>query len=412
MSDTSRTSPIFFRLAALCLLGFALLNGVIVWHVRGLISEGYGDFASFYTAGKIVSLGESVRLYDPSLQWQVQQQFAKNVKTRVGPLPYIRPPFEALLFLLLSYLSYPAACWVWLILKAAILLAIPFLLPAYGSSEYPGTQTLKVLLCFAFFPVGFDMLQGQDSILLLLILVMVLRLLVKRADLQSGAVLALGLFKFHIVIPIFLIIALKRRGRSIVGFVGTGLVLFLISLFMVHWSGVLRYPQYLWTLNQIPGLGMVKPESMPNVRGMLTVLLGNGTLPAIAQWFLVAVVIAGIAIAAKAWRDDERDSILYGFAFAIVAVLVTSYYANSYDLTLLLLPLLLLAEPVLISESRDWPRTTFLLAAAVLAFTPLLWAWVIKMNQFCWLALVLAAFGVSIFASRPTLAQQHRGQHG
>jgi hypothetical protein len=394
-------SPQLFRMTFVCLLGFAIMNGVILWRVRGQMAEGYGDFASFYAAGRMVALGESDRLYDPPVQWQVQQQFAANVKTRRGPLPYIRPPYQALLFWPLSYLPYPTAAWVWMALKATILLTIPWLLPPANTGE-PNHLILKTLSCFGFFPVGFDLLQGQDSILLLLIVVAALRLLMSDADALSGVVLALGLFKFHIIVPLFLIIILKRqaakrRVRFVAGFGGAALTLFLISLAMVHWSGVLRYPRYLWMLNLVPGLGMVKPQSMPDARGMLTVLLGNGALPAIAQWFLAVVVFAGIAMAAAVWRDDGRAATLRAFSLAIVLLLVTSYYANSYDLTLLLIPLLVLGEQFL-NASAGWPRTLFLIAAGVLACTPLLWLAVLKADQFCWIGLIVAALGVSIHA--------------
>lgn len=396
MANTQRSRKIY-RIVILCLLGFAIVNGAIIWRVRQPISEGYGDFASFYTAGKIVGLGQSARLYDPSLQWQVQQQFAANVKIRRGPLPYIRPPYQAVLFLPLSYLSYPVACWLWLTLKVAILLIIPCLLPAVrGQTHY----FLKGLLCLSFFPVGFDLLQGQDSVLLLLIIVITLRLLLRQADALSGVVLALGLFKFHIIVPLFLIIiiALKRRTHFAVGFGAMASVLFLISLSMVHWTGVQRYPRYLWMLNQAPGLGMVvKSESMPNARGMLTALLGSGPLPAIAQWLLVAVVLAGIALSAMFWRDDTAATRLQGFAFSVAVVLVTSYYDKSYDLTLLLVPLLLLGEPFL-NSPRRWPCTAFFVAAGVLACTPLLWVFVSEFDQFCWIGLVVAAVAASIWA--------------
>ena len=118
-----------FRSGVLCLLGFAALNAWMIWQAHDPILQGYVDFASFYTAGRIVQSGQSPRLYDPALQWKVQQEFASTVKIRRGPLPYVRPPFEALVFLPLAYLTYPTACVVWMALKTVLLLAIPFLLP-------------------------------------------------------------------------------------------------------------------------------------------------------------------------------------------------------------------------------------------------------------------------------------------
>ncbi len=391
--------PSFSRLGILCLIGFAVLNGCVLWWAHGPVFEGYSDFASFYTAGRIVARGQSARLYDPVLQWQIQQEFAANVKIRRAPLPYIRPPFEALLFLPLAYLTYPTAYAVWLAIKIGLLLIIPLVLPpAHSPFGKMGTHALQSLLCFAFFPVGLDMVQGQDSILLLLILALALRLLLQGANLQSGAVLALGLFKFHLILPLLLILALARRSRLVLGFLATTLLLFLISLAMVHWAGVIDYPRYLWRVN-LPEFGTLRPQTMPNLRGMATALLG-GSAPGTAHWIFLGIVLLGVLVAARSWRAFDPQPLQAGFGFSVVIVLLTSYYANGYDLTLLLLPLLLIGAPFLRAEVGGWPRTVFLLAAAVLLCTPGLWLLVLRTNGFCWIALTLLALAVSMSAAR------------
>jgi hypothetical protein len=395
MIDVSRPAPVSSRsthsfalkLGILCLAGFAALNAGMIWRLRDSILEGYGDFASFYTAGQIVRSGQSARLYDPALQWKIQQQFASTVKIRLGPLPYIRPPFEALLFLPFAYLTYPTACFVWMALKLILLLTLPLLLPRPddGDSAIP-TPAVVTLICLGFFPVAFDLIQGQDSVLLLLIVVLGLRLLLRNADLACGAVLALGIFKFHLVIPLIAILVLRKKFRVALGFVAVSSVLFTISLEMVHWSGVLAYPRYLWGLNLQPGLGMVvKPKSMPNIRGLITVLLGNGPLPTGAHWFLAGLVVFGIIVASRPWPGNNRRSIVVGFSFAIVVTLVTSYYANSYDLILLLVPILFLGKTFLqCSEIRGWPRRIFLSTAGLLLFTPFLWVLALRVDRFGW----------------------------
>jgi hypothetical protein len=401
-SHNSPFSPLQ-RLGILCLITFAALNVSVLWQGRRSIFEGYADFTSFYTAGKIVASGQSTRLYDPQKQWQVQQEFASKVEIRRGPLPYVRPPFEALLFLPFAGLAYPAAFLIWTVIKVALLLLFSFILPLSNwKCGKPGTLILQSLLCFAFFPVGFDMLQGQDSVLLLLILAVALRLLRQDAELQSGAVMALGLFKFHLIVPLLLIFVLAKRGRIVLGFLATAAVLFLVSFSMVGWSGVLEYPRYLWHLNSVPGLGILQARNMPNLRGILTVLLGNRSSSRPVQWLLGGAVLLGTAVAARSWRSHDREEITTAFSFSIVVILLTSYYANSYDMTLLLLPLLLLGKPVFDAGHR-WPRSIFLAAASVLLCTPLLWVLVWRVDQFCWIALVLLALAVSISANAPAL---------
>jgi hypothetical protein len=386
-----------FKLVILYLVGCAALNAAMIWRVHDSILEGYGDFASFYTAAQIVRSGQSARLYDPGLQWKIQQEFSRTVKIRLGPLPYIRPPFEALLFLPFAYLSYPIACLVWMAINIILLLIIPFLLPWFDHENSAIPIPVASLMSFAFFPVAFDLIQGQDSVLLLLIFVSGLRLLLRHADLACGAVLALGMFKFHLVIPLIAIFLLRKKFRVALGFVGVSFVLFTISLVMVHWSGVLAYPRYLLELN--PGLGMVKPRRMPNVRGLMAVLLGDDLVYPGAHWLLLGVVVFGIMIGSKYWRGDDRRSHLMAFSFAIVVTLLTSYYANIYDLTLLLLPLLLLARTFLHSEFRGWPRTVFLSAAVLFLLTPFLWVLALRMDQFGLMALVLLALACSIAAA-------------
>jgi hypothetical protein len=385
----------------LCLLGFAVLNGWIFWNLRDSILQGYGDFASFYPAAQMVRLGESARLYDPGLQREMQQQFPLSVRKRRGPLPYIRPPFEALLFIPLAYFKYPPACVLWTGFNVILLLVVAAILSRIrGQERGASTYGLIALLSFAFFPVAFDLVVGQDSILLLLILAVGLRLLLRGKEFECGAVLALGLFKFHLVIPLLAIFVLRKKGRLVLGFAAVAGVLLAISWMMVGSTGIWAYPRYLWRLNRVPELGMVNVQNMPNIRGLLSSVLGNSSFPVAAHWFLGGIVVLGIVIASRSWRGEDRNSVVAAFCFSIVITLATSYYANGYDLTLLLVPLVLLGNAFWRGkEISGWPRMLFLGSAAGLLFTPLLWALALRTEQFRWAAVGLLGLAVSIAAA-------------
>ena len=98
-----------YRLVVIFLVAMAIVHGIEFWQQRTKIFAGYGDFSSLYTAGLLVRQGEGNLLYDRSEQWKWQQKFAPNVDIRQGPMPFIRPPFEALIFLPLTYFPYPTA---------------------------------------------------------------------------------------------------------------------------------------------------------------------------------------------------------------------------------------------------------------------------------------------------------------
>jgi Glycosyltransferase family 87 len=384
----------------LFLLGMVVVHGAVLWQVRERVLRGYGDFAAFYTAGKLVEQGHARGMYDPHLQWKIQQEFASTVSIRLGPLPYVRPPFEALLFLPFAYLSYPTACVLWMVIKVIVLFAIPFLLRPALTDPRMLPAPLLGLLSLGFFPVGFDLLQGQDSILVLLIFSLALGALQRGAELRSGAFLALALFKFHLVIPIFLVFLLRRKWKFAVGFTGSASFLFLISVWLVGWGGVLAYPKYLWNLNRTSALGMIKPQSMPNLRGLIAGLLKTDWIPDWMTWSLVGLLLLGVVFTARAWRiehgQDARVATA-GFSLAIAVMIVTNYYAYSYDMILLLLPIVWLSGRFLNrSEIDGWPRTVFLICAATLLFSPLYWILIMRLGQFYWMALPLMLLSLAL----------------
>ena len=384
----------------LFLLGMVVVHAAVLWQVRERMLRGYGDFAAFYTAGRLVEQGRARGMYDPHLQWKIQQEFASTVSIRLGPLPYVRPPFEALVFVPFAYLSYPAACVIWMVIKVIVLFAIPFLLrPAPGDPRMLPAPLLG-LLSLGFFPVGFDLVQGQDSILVLLIFSLALGALQRGAELRSGAFLALALFKFHLVIPIFLVFLLRRKGKFALGFAITASFLFLVSVWLVGWGGVLAYPKYLLNLNRTAALGMIKPQSMPNLRGLIAGLLKTDWIPQWMTWSLLGLLLLGVVFTARAWRIERgRDARVAtaGFSLAIAVMIVTNYYAYSYDMILLLLPIVLLSGRFLNrSEIDGWPRTVFLLCAAILLFSPLYWILIMRFGQFYWMALPLLLLSLAL----------------
>src|SRR5260370_25298438 len=77
---------------------------------------------------------------------------------------------------------------------------------------------LPVMMALGFLPVGICLVQGQDTILLLLILAGAYRLEKNGKEFTSGLILGLGMFRFQLVIPLVVWLCFERKWKLLAGF--------------------------------------------------------------------------------------------------------------------------------------------------------------------------------------------------
>jgi len=202
-------------------------------NLRERINRGYPDFTVFYTAAMVLRNGLGRQLYDEHVQYAIQKRFAGQIPSRNSPLPYIHPPFEALVYLPLTSLTYYQAFVVWDLLNVGMLFGMACLLRRSVSTLcwIPSWEFLLVSLTF--FPVFACLLQGQDSILLLFLCALGFNALKKEADFLAGCWFALGAFKFQLVIPFVVLTIIWKRKRVGIGFAIVSVLLTLISAGLV-----------------------------------------------------------------------------------------------------------------------------------------------------------------------------------
>jgi glycosyl transferase family 87 len=322
------------------MLGVHLLFFVMQWE---RIARGYPDFTIFYAAATIVGEGSGQKMYNGEEQYRVQKEFAGDIDSRRGPLPYNHPPFEALVFLPLTLLPYRYAFLVWDMLNTVALFGVSSILRRHLSVVRAIPPWEFVLGSMAFFPVFATLLQGQDSILLLLLFVLGFNALKIDADFRAGCWFALGAFKFQLVLPLILLLAFWRRKRVAMGFVLVSCILALISIMLVGWEGMLRYPAYVLRIARASSLGGVPPQLMPNVRGLVEGWSSNsGTVLGPALVIMGSLSLFFFA----SWRRaglQERELDLR-FSLAVIVTVLVSWHTNAHDLSLLILPLPLVAD--------------------------------------------------------------------
>ncbi len=364
--------PWLRRLAFLLITAMLLIYAVLAWQLGPQIAAGRSDFLAAYTAGKILQSSSAHRLYDVQLQRNLQRGVTA-VDRGEQVLPYVRPPFLAWVFWPLARLSYLPAFWTWTAINFAVLIVVIALLrqevpPLQASSV--GTLTIAAA---SFFPVFLDLLQGQDSILLLLIYVLAYRALRRGRYLPAGAILAIGVFKFPLVLPFIVPFIAHRRWRFVAGFAGVTACLLAVSTATVGWTAMMHYPAYLANIDKLaPGINI--PRDMPNLRGLLAITFASSARSIPVTMILVAVSLAALAWTTQAWSADSANVARFraGYALNLVTTILVSYHAHVFDLTVLVLAGCLAAESVVSGAvSGLGARRMLVWVLALVAFSPL-----------------------------------------
>jgi glycosyl transferase family 87 len=332
------------RLVRLFITGMVCLHFLFFFKLLPRIERGYPDFIAFYTAGGALRCGSGHELYDQGVQYEAQKRCAGFSLPRQGALPYIHPPFEALIFLPVTLLPYLQAFMLWDLLGLAGLFYVACLLRRSVGALRSIPAWEFVLGSLAFFPVFACLLQGQDSILLLLLCTLGFNALKRESHFLAGCWFALGAFKFQWVLPMVLLIAIWKMRRVATGFFAVSLVLGLVSLGLAGWQNMLFYPTYVLHVVKSPSLGGVTSNLMPNLRGLIlgwpwpfSRAIGNA-----------AVVLASVALflsaATRGSGGSKPQRLELQFSLAVIVSGLIGWHSNAHDLSLLILPLVLLAD--------------------------------------------------------------------
>ena len=373
---------------------FGLLISGWIMFFRGWVpgsTPQHSDFRQLYVAGYMVRTGHAHELYEYAAQKQFQDAL---VSREIIALPYVRPAYEAAMFVPLSLLPYTLAYWLMLVGNVGLLALVFRLVRPALTNLATVWPWLPFALFLSFFPTMTSIMRGQDSISFLYLMTAAYASL-KKNEALAGVLLGLGLFKLQLVLPIAFVFLVWRRWRFAAGFSLVAIPLTAISVWITGVGEAREYARALVGMAQVSYVVFSSTQMMPNLHGLASSLLG-GRMPGV--WIQIFTILlscwALVWTTIRGFRADARSQ----FLLAIPACVLVSHYILIHDLSVLLLPAVLLLNRFLPMEGRATGRPLLICRAAeamiilpaMQAFFPYQFYWVAVGIIVFWLALAEA----------------------
>jgi len=229
-------------------------------------------------------------------------------------------------------------------------------------------------------------------------------------ELVAGLCLGLGLFRFQFVLPFAIIFLIRRKWRFLTGFALTSLLLGLLSLAAVGWTGLVSYIRFLLNIANNPqNLSYGSGVDMPTIHGFVYAILGQ-RISHLALNITVAVLsIALLVWIGLLWRPQiGRSSDDLMFASAVAVSLLCGSHMFTHDFSPLLLPLFLASA--YFSHSNFPAGQNRVLRILVLLMLVLFWIPPAYFVLVAWHRLYLMCPALLLFVFTSVLGAKYIGQ--
>jgi hypothetical protein len=319
------------------LLPLVLGLQLLIWIVYLPVAlRGDADFRNCYAAGMILQSGRGHQLYDYELQKTIQDKF---ISPSSNVLPYVHLPYEALLFAPLAAFSYRSAFFCFFGFNLLCLLVSYRMLRKKLGRLHSLWRWFPFLFVVGFVPIAAALMQGQDSVITLLLLAGALVSLEAGNDLLAGSLVGLVMFKFQLVLPIAALFFLWRRWRFVLGASFSMFITLAVSALVVGITGLVQYARSLRNISTTFTAGgkvlyLMPVSRMPNLRGLILAIPHFPSGAATALVLILSLVFLGLA----AW-SGRKASTQWQLAIAVSAAAVIGYHVLMHDLSILLIPM-------------------------------------------------------------------------
>lgn len=314
-----------------------------------------GDFLQEWIGATVLSGEQASQLYDAQYVEALQHdpQVVGFEWSASSYFPMVYPPFYYSLLRPLAAFDYATASKLWLGLSALAFSMIGWLVFQFypASRDYIFAYVLAAVL---FVPFLNALVMGQKSVFLLLILLGAFLLLRYQRPFGAGIVFGLIVFKPHLGLVIGLTMLAKRQWAFAAGAV---LVVFSLVAYSWFYQGELfgDYLNVVLGMNDYLQTQGYQLEDAHSLWGAVT-LACHSQSPWLSK---VSTALLSLVVVFLLWRAVGESVTLKSEAFArqfsamIVATVLLSPHFYGYDLTILLLPFLLILSTTNLDRWRN-----------------------------------------------------------
>lgn len=300
-----------------------------------------GDFIAFYVGGRLFA-SEPESLYDFDQQRRLRSGILGDADDTIGDLPFAYPPLVAVLVAPFAALPFRQAFLLWtLVGAAASLSSLTILVRASGASQIIPVPLL-LLFSIGFVPYTVNtFVGGQASWIGVAVASLTLAALLRQRPYLAGALMSLSYYKPPLFLLLLIVLCLTQGRRFVLGF-ATGASILVGATFLAVGAGGVR--DFLTTASRYTyGQELAEGLQLPPEQGMGLIALGvtvsSSMLLTLAILIPLAALICLLAVRRlRALSDQDR---LLGLILGAIASLAFSVQLITYDLAILLVPMIL-----------------------------------------------------------------------
>jgi len=326
--------------------------GVIFWLQLGITGRLGGlDFTSFYATSRVLLTQGPAHVYELAAQQHAQAALLPGSRPF---LPDLYPPYWVLARSWLALLPLSAAYLAWGLLTIAAGAASLILLARTAGFE--SWRSWPLLTAAGFAPLVVNLVQGQSVAFVLLGVALSLWFNTRGRELAAGAALSLVLIKPQVGILLLGLLLIRPSVRVLAGFGVAAAALLAAGLAVFGTDGVTAWMRLL----TVDGGTFFRPWL-----SLRSPLVAAG-LASWEQYLVLAALAAGLLGAIVVAKLDLRQS----FAVATAGSLLVAPHVNVHDLSLLLIPGLLLFSS---RQGRSLVAVAYFGAVAAIWLAPAAW---------------------------------------